>query len=60
MTEPRVDLDPNGGNFVSPMDRYNYDKNSKSWTANWDRVACLVTAEDGTWGLGTTLHSGPV
>ena len=60
MTEPRVDLDPNGGNFVSPMDRYNYDKNSKSWTANWDRVACLVTAEDGTWGLGITLHSGPV
>ena len=60
MTEPRVDLDPNGGNFVSPMDRYNYDKNSKSSTANWDRVACLVTAEDGTWGLGITLHSGPV
>ena len=60
MTQPRVDLDPNGGNFVSPMDRYNYDKNSKSWTANWDRVACLVTAEDGTWGLGITLHSGPV
>ena len=60
MTEPRVDLDPNGGNFVSPMDRYNYDKNSKSWTANWDRVACLVTSEDGTWGLGITLHSGPV
>lgn len=60
MTQPRVDLDPNGGNFVSPMDRYNYDKNSKSWTANWDRVACLVTSEDGTWGLGITLHSGPV
>ncbi|MBS58131.1 MAG: hypothetical protein CL735_05150 [Chloroflexi bacterium] len=60
MTQPRVDLDPNGGNFVSPMDKYNYDKKSKSWTANWDRVACLVTAEDGTWGLGITLHSGPV
>ncbi|GIT16667.1 MAG: hypothetical protein CM1200mP38_3240 [Dehalococcoidia bacterium] len=60
MTQPRVDLDPNGGNFVSPMDRYNYDKNSKSWTANWDRVACLVTPKMETWGLGITLHSGPV
>ena len=59
-TQPRVELDPNGGYFVSPMDRYNYDINDRSWTSNWDRVACVVTAEDGTWGLGTTIVSGPV
>ena len=59
-TQPRVELDANGGYFVSPMDRYNYDINDRSWTSNWDRVACVVTAEDGTWGLGTTIVSGPV
>ena len=58
-TQPRVELDANGGYFVSPMDRYKYDIKYRSST-NWNRVACVVTAEDGTWGLGTTIHSGPV
>jgi L-rhamnonate dehydratase len=26
----------------------------------WKRTACVVTAEDGTWGLGISLYSGPV
>jgi len=30
------------------------------WTAPWRRCACVVTAADGTWGLGVTLHAGPV
>ena len=58
-TQPRVELDANGGYFVNPMDRYKYDIKYRSGT-NWNRVACVVTAEDGTWGLGTTIHSGPV
>ena len=30
------------------------------WGGDWTRVACVVTAEDGTWGLGITNNSGPV
>ena len=26
----------------------------------WKRPACIVTAEDGTWGFGISLHGGPV
>lgn len=28
--------------------------------AEWKRAACVVTAEDGTWGFGLTVHGGPV
>ena len=49
-TQPRVALDPNGGYFVNPMDRYKYDPKYRSGS-NWNRVACVVTAEDGSWGL---------
>ena len=59
-TTARVQPDPNGGYFVSPMDRYNYDIPERNWQAEWTRTACIVTAEDGTWGLGITLASGPV
>jgi L-rhamnonate dehydratase len=27
---------------------------------NWPRAACIVTAEDGTWGFGMTVHGAPV
>ncbi|MFN8443054.1 MAG: hypothetical protein U0175_19935, partial [Caldilineaceae bacterium] len=27
---------------------------------DWKRAACIVTAEDGTWGFGITVHGGPV
>jgi L-rhamnonate dehydratase len=27
---------------------------------NWRRPACVVTAEDGSWGLGISIHGGPV
>ena len=59
-TTARVQPDPNGGYFVSPMDRYKYDIPERNWQADWTRTACIVTAEDGTWGLGITLASGPV
>ncbi len=59
-TKPRVAPDLDGGYFVSPMDRYKYDSPGRTWTANWNKAACIVTAEDGTWGLGITVASGPV
>ena len=59
-TEARVEKDPIGGYFVSPMARYTTEKPGRSWASNWERVACVVTAEDGTWGLGLSAASGPV
>ena len=55
-TQPRVELDANGGYFVSPMDRYKYDIKYRSST-NWNRVACVVTAEEHNFfgGLGESV-----
>ena len=45
--------------WVSPM--MGYSEFSKAdWSAPWGRTACVVTAEDGTWGLGITTNSAPV
>lgn len=57
-TEPRVPRQETNG-FIRPMDRYP-DVEQRDWNNSWTRVACVVTAEDGTWGLGLTIHSGPV
>jgi L-rhamnonate dehydratase len=57
-TPPRVPRQPVDG-FVSPMARYPEFRRS-GWSSPWTRTACVVTAEDGTWGLGLTIHSGPV
>ncbi len=57
-TRPRVPEQKTEG-FITPMERYT-DFNRQRWGNNWTRVACVVTAEDGTWGLGLTIHSGPV
>ena len=51
---PRVETD----GFVSPMRRYP-ELQRPDWSAGWKRTACVVEAEDGTWGFGMTLHSGP-
>jgi len=59
-TKAHVEKDPKGGDFVTPMARYTTDRPGRSWAANWERVACVVTAEDGTWGLGLSAASGPV
>jgi len=57
-TTPRVPRQTVNG-FVSPMARYPELPRS-SWGNRWKRTACVVTAEDGTWGLGLTTHGGPV
>ena len=57
-TEPRVPKVPTEG-FISPMERYPEFK-KRDWGSSWTRTACVVTADDGSWGLGLTNHSGPV
>lgn len=57
-TTPRVPRQQVEG-FVSPMARYPEFRRA-DWGNRWKRTACVVTAEDGTWGFGLTLHAGPV
>ena len=46
---------------ANPMSRYPRFKAHRSqWRPPWEQVACVVTAEDGTWGLGMTTHHAPV
>ncbi len=59
-TAPRVPPIPGAGHFTSPMARYEREFGGRGWSASWKRAACVVTAEDGTWGLGVTTNSGPV
>lgn len=59
-TKPRVEPDPNGGHFVSPMARYEQELPGRVWSAKWPTAACVVTAEDGNWGLGLAPMAGPV
>lgn len=56
-TPPRVPKQPTDG-FVSPMARYPEILRSR-WAGRWKRTACIVTADDGTWGLGLSIQSGP-
>ncbi|MFN8524627.1 MAG: enolase C-terminal domain-like protein [Chloroflexota bacterium] len=57
-TAPRVPKQDNV-HFGSPMARYP-DIPRSTWSNPWHRTACVVTAEDGTFGLGITTHGGPV
>jgi len=57
-TTPRVPRQSTDG-FISPLARYPEFRRA-DWMGRWARTACVVTAEDGTWGLGVTLHGGPV
>jgi L-rhamnonate dehydratase len=61
-TKPRVAQLSGDTGFVHPMRRY--PEFTKAQTTpgrgNWKRTACVVTAEDGTWGFGLTQFSGPV
>jgi len=57
-TTPRVPHHPGNG-FVSPMHRYP-ELPRRLWSTPWKRTACVVTADDGTWGLGLSIHGGPV
>ena len=58
-TAGKGDTDP--WDWASPMSGYPRFKADRSlWRLPLDEVACVVTAEDGTWGLGTTSYTGPV
>jgi L-rhamnonate dehydratase len=45
-----------------PIFRYDRFKRDNNWTVpgNWNRPACIVEAEDGTWGFGISLNGAPV
>ena len=46
---------------AGPMSRYpRFKRLRSSWRPQWPSVACLVTATDGTWGLGMTRYGAPV
>lgn len=47
---------------ANPMSRSSHVKRHRSlWTnTGWGRVFCQVTLEDGSWGLGSTIHGKPV
>ena len=48
--------------MTRPVFRYARFKAQGAWTLppQWKRPACLVTADDGTWGLGISIHGAPV
>jgi L-rhamnonate dehydratase len=46
---------------ANPMSRYPHVKRLRSqWMPQWGEVWCVVTAEDGTWGAGSTGYGTPV
>ena len=46
---------------ASPMARYPaYKGRRSSWSTKWKSTACIVTAADGTFGLGITSFAAPV
>lgn len=61
-TQPRSSGPSGKVQFARPVFRYpQFRERGDQWKLDerW-RPACLVTAEDGTWGLGITLFGGPV
>ena len=56
-TKPRVPKVANVG-FVRPTARY--PQAAARGPKSWKRVACIVTAQDGTWGFGMSNHGRPV
>ncbi len=58
-TQPRRASRGDQLRMARPLDRYP-DMGELGYPRVWKRAACLVTAEDGTWGFGVTVHSGPV
>ena len=57
-TQPRVPRRSDAPPIVSPLHRY-ADLPSAWPPHRWSNTACIVTAEDGTWGFGLGMHSGP-
>ena len=59
-TAPRVPRLTDAPEMVSPMRRYGDFQRSDWSPRGWGRTACVVTADDGTYGVGFTIHHGPV
>ena len=60
-TKPRRPAWVQDAEVANPMSRYpKYKPHRALWRPPWEQVACVVTAEDGTWGLGITGYSKPV
>jgi L-rhamnonate dehydratase len=61
VTQPRRPGWATEAEVANPMSRYPHVKRHRSlWTPRWENVACRVTAEDGTVGIGLTSHGRPV
>ena len=60
-TPPRIPSRASTYPMNRPISRYpTFDKKVGDASLEWKRPACIVTAEDGTWGFGISLHGGPV
>ena len=60
-TSPRTPSRASAYPMNRPISRYpTFDKKEADVSLEWKRPACIVTAEDGTWGFGISLHGGPV
>lgn len=60
-TKPRRPAWLQDTEVANPMSRYpKYKLLRTLWMPKWEQAACVVTAEDGTWGLGITSYSKPV
>ena len=61
-TKPRPTEPPKHAKIARPIFRYERFKHEQNWSlpASWERPACIVEAEDGTWGFGISLHGAPV
>jgi L-rhamnonate dehydratase len=55
-TQPRTQSRAKTIQMARPISRYRHVIDYPTSK----RVACVVTAEDGTWGFGLTVHGGPV
>ena len=59
-TKPRVPRLSEVPEMVNPMHRYPEITRAEWYPSFTQKAACVITVEDGTWGLGTTMYSGPV
>lgn len=61
-TKPRTPSRSRDYDLCRPINRYENFRNGQASPAynNWKRPACIVTAEDGTWGFGISLYGPPV
>src|SRR5262249_4913602 len=60
-TKPRRPSWWESAEVANPMSRYAKVKRHRDlWLPKWEGVWCKLTAEDGTWGIGSTGHGRPV